>query len=379
MLYRTLGKTGEKVSILGLGCMRLPVIGDDPSRIDEIAAEEIVRYAIDSGINYFDTAYPYHEGKSESFLGKVLNDIDRKKVFLVTKMPSWLIESRKEMDTYFEEQLEKLHTNFVDAYLVHTLNSDFWKSLTELGLFEFLDTIKEKGKARYVGFSFHDNVELFKEIVDAYPWDICQIQYNYLDVDYQAGKEGLLYAAEKGLGIVIMEPLRGGCLAENVPPEIMDIWNKNPVRRTPAEWGLRFLWDYPEINIVLSGMTTLDQLKENIQTAENGHAKSLTDFEHELISKVRNIYREKLKVNCTGCRYCLPCPAGVNISLNFKYLNNAMLFGDIEKARLDYMNHVGDDRKASNCIKCGRCSERCPQDIPIPEMLEEIVKLLESE
>ena len=230
-----------------------------------------------------------------------------------------------------------------------------------------------------MGFSFHDDVEVFKEIVDAYPWDICQIQYNYLDVDYQAGKEGLLYAAEKGLGIVIMEPLRGGCLAEDVPEEIMDIWNGNPVKRTPAEWGLRFLWNHPEINTVLSGMTTLDQLKENIHTAEDGQANSLNEFEQGLISKARDVYREKLMVNCTGCRYCLPCPAGVNIPLNFRYLNNAMLFGDIEKARLDYKNHVGDDRKASNCINCGRCAERCPQDIPIPEMLEEIVRLLESD
>ncbi|MBP2029485.1 putative aldo/keto reductase-like oxidoreductase [Methanohalophilus levihalophilus] len=379
MLYRNLGNTGEKVSILGLGCMRLPVLGDDPSNIDEIAAEEIVRYAIDSGINYFDTAYPYHEGKSEDFLGKVLTESDREKVFLVTKMPSWLIESREDMDAFFEEQLEKLQTDYVDAYLIHTLNSDFWEELRESGLFEFLDTIKKEGKARYVGFSFHDDVELFREIVDAYPWDICQIQYNYLDIDYQAGKEGLLYAAEKGLGIVIMEPLRGGCLAENVPETILDIWDKNPVKRTPAEWGLRFLWDHPEINTVLSGMTTLSQLKENIHTAEKGEPKSLTGFEHELISNVRDVYREKLKVNCTGCRYCLPCPAGVNIPLNFKYLNNAMLFGDLEKARRAYRNHVGDDRKASNCINCGRCSERCPQDIPIPEMLEEIVELLEKE
>ncbi len=378
MLYRALGKTGEKVSSLGLGCMRLPVIDGDPGHIDEQRACEIIHYAIDQGINYLDTAYPYHEGKSEPLLAKALQDGYRDKVNLATKMPSWNIESREDMDRYFDEQLERLGTDYIDFYLIHTLNRDFWPKLVELGLFEFLDQIKKNGKARYVGFSFHDEVSLFREIVDAYPWDVCQIQYNYLDIDYQAGHEGLLYAASRNLGVIIMEPLRGGCLADMVPDDIMKIWDKSEVKRTPAEWGLRYIWDLDQVSVVLSGMSNLEQLKENLATANKALPNSLTEKDHSLIREVREIYRDKLVVDCTGCRYCLPCPAGVQIPLNFKYLNNAMLYENIEDARRAYASHVGDERKASNCIDCGQCAERCPQEIPIPEMLAEVTRLLEK-
>ncbi|WP_462273597.1 aldo/keto reductase [Methanohalophilus sp.] len=378
MLYRTLGKTGEKVSSLGLGCMRLPTIEGDPGQINEKRACEIIHYAIDQGINYLDTAYPYHEGKSEPMLAKALQNGYRDKVNIATKMPSWNIESREDMDRYFDEQLERLGTDYVDFYLIHTLNRDFWPKLLELGLFDFLDQIKKDGRARYVGFSFHDEASLFKEIVDAYPWDVCQIQYNYLDTDYQAGHEGLLYAASRNLGIIIMEPLRGGCLADMVPDDIMKIWDKSEVKRTPAEWGLSYIWDLEQVSMVLSGMSNLEQLKENLATADKALPHSLTEKDHSLIREVREIYRDKLVVDCTGCRYCLPCPAGVQIPLNFKYLNNAMLYENIEDASRAYASHVGEERMASNCINCGQCAERCPQEIPIPEMLAEVTRLLEK-
>ncbi|MCD4703336.1 MAG: aldo/keto reductase [Methanosarcinaceae archaeon] len=378
MLYRTLGKTNESVSILGLGCMRLPTLDEDHTHIDEEMAIRIVHHAIDHGINYIDTAYPYHGGKSEPFLARALRRGYRKRVHLATKMPSWLINSRQDMDDYLDEQLERLDTDHIDFYLIHTLNHDYWPKLTEIGLFDFLNQARQDGRIRYTGFSFHDEVGLFKQIVDAYPWDICQIQYNYLDTDYQAGREGLLYASQRGLGIVIMEPLRGGCLAEMVPDDVRQVWNKNQTKRSPAGWGLQFLWDQPQISTVLSGMSTLDQLQENLETAEHGHPNSLSEQERSLITEVSELYRTKLKVNCTGCHYCLPCPTGVNIPLIFKYLNNAMMFNNLQKARKMYADHVGDDRKASNCIDCGRCAEHCPQDIPIPEMLEETVRLLEN-
>ena len=220
MLYRKLGQTDEMVSILGFGCMRLPIIGGDPGKIDEKRATEMIRYAINNGVNYIDTAYPYHKGMSEPFLGKALKDGYREKIYLATKMPSWLINDREDMDYYLDEQLRRLQTDHIDLYLIHTLNRDYWPHLKYLGLLEFLDSAIEQEKIKYAGFSFHDEVDVFKEIVDSYPWTFCQIQYNLVDEDYQAGEEGLLYAAEKGIGIFIMEPLRGGTLATDIPEDI---------------------------------------------------------------------------------------------------------------------------------------------------------------
>ncbi len=378
MLYRKFGQTSEKVSILGFGCMRFPIIGGDDSKIDEGRATKMVRYAIDSGVNYIDTAYPYHRGMSEPFVGKVLQDGYREKVYLATKLPSWLIRSREDMDRYLDEQLEKLRTNYIDFYLVHGLNRDFWENVKKHGIFDFLDSALRDGRIRYAGFSFHDDPEVFKEIVDSYPWTFCQIQFNYMDEDYQAGKEGLMYAASRGLGLVIMEPLRGGSLVSSVPPEVQEIWASAEVRRSPAEWGLRYLWDYPEISVVLSGMSDMAQVEENIRVADGGYSNSLTEAEKAVIARAREIYESRMKVNCTGCRYCMPCPEGVNISQNFKHLNNAAMFDDPEGARKVYRILVPEDRWASNCTECGQCEERCPQQIPIRKMLKEVVRLFEE-
>lgn len=375
MLYRKLGQTDKMASILGFGTMRLPTIGDDDSQVDEEKAVKMIRYAIDSGINYIDTAYPYHGGMSESVIGKALEGGYREKVYLATKLPSWLITSREDMDRYLNEQLEKLRTDHIDFYLLHALNKDFWELVKKNGVFDFLNSALSEGKIRYTGFSFHDNIGLFKEIVDSYSWDLCQIQYNFMDENFQAGHEGLMYAVSKGLGVVIMEPLRGGYLVSSVPSEVKKIWDSAEIKRSPVEWGFQYLWDYPEISVVLSGMSDLAQVKNNLEFAEKGLPNSLTQDEKKLISKVKEIYRSKTRVYCTGCHYCMPCPSGVNIPETFKFLNNAEMFDRIEEEKLLYSGLEG---KASNCTECGQCEEKCPQQTPIREMLKDVVNIFEK-
>lgn len=375
MLYRKLGQTDKMASILGFGTMRLPIIGDDDSQVDEEKAVKMIRYAIDSGINYIDTAYPYHGGMSESVIGKALEGGYREKVYLATKLPSWLITSREDMDRYLNEQLEKLRTDHIDFYLLHALNKDFWELVKKHEVFDFLNSALSEGKIRYTGFSFHDNIGLFKEIVDSYSWDLCQIQYNFMDENFQAGHEGLMYAVSKGLGVVIMEPLRGGYLVSSVPSEVRKIWDSAEIKRSPVEWGFQYLWDYPEISVVLSGMSDLAQVKNNLEFAEKGLPNSLTQDEKKLISKVKEIYRSKTRVYCTGCHYCMPCPSGVNIPETFKFLNNAEMFDRIEEEKLLYSGLEG---KASNCTECGQCEEKCPQQTPIREMLKDVVNIFEK-
>ncbi|NFQ66591.1 aldo/keto reductase [Clostridium sporogenes] len=377
MLYRKLGKTDEEVSILGFGCMRLPITNNDPAKIDEKEAIKQIRYAIDNGVNYIDTAYPYHEGASEFLVEKALRDGYRERVKLATKLPSWLIKSREDMDKYLNEQLEKLQTDHIDFYLLHALNKEDWENLKKHNVFEFLDKAIEDGRIKYAGFSFHDELPLFKEIVDAYDWTFCQIQYNFIDENYQAGTKGLKYASQKGLAVIIMEPLRGGNLARVVPDDVKKLWNKAHIKRSPAQWGFRFLWNHPEITVVLSGMEKMDHIKENIRESNNGYANSLTEKELQLINEVKEIYISRIKVDCTNCRYCMPCPFGVNIPKNFKYLNMASIYSDVKKQEKKYVNHLNKNEKASNCRKCGKCEEACPQNIKIRNMLEEVVKTFE--
>ncbi|WP_099191268.1 aldo/keto reductase [Tepidibacter mesophilus] len=377
MLYRKFGKTNEKVSTLGFGCMRFQVIDGKNDQINEEEAIKQIRYAIDNGVNYIDTAYPYHEGMSEIVTGKALKDGYRDKVFLATKLPSWLIKSREDMDKYLNEQLEKLETDYIDFYLVHTLTKNLWSNLKEHDIFDFLDTIVKDGRVKHVGFSFHDELPLFKEIVDAYDWEFCQIQYNFMDENYQAGKEGLKYASDKGLGVVIMEPLRGGSLGRNVPDDIQDVWDKADVKRSPAEWALRFLWDQPEVSVVLSGMNDMNHIDENIKTASDTYENSLTEKERRLIDEVKDIYLNRMVVNCTDCKYCMPCPAGVNIPRNFEILNGASMYNDVEHFKWMYSNFVGYKEKALHCVECGKCEEACPQHINIIDSLKSVTKLFE--
>lgn len=372
MLYRTYGKTGEKVSSLGFGCMRFPTTPD--GKIDESASFEMIDYAIEKGVNYFDTAYPYHGGESEVVVGKALKN-HREKVFIATKLPSWLIKTREDMDRILNEQLEKLQTNYIDFYLVHALNKNSFYNLKDLGLFEFLNSIKEDGIVKHIGFSFHDELDVFKEIIDSYDWEFCQIQLNYLDVKYQAGLEGLKYAADKGIGVAIMEPLRGGRLATGIPKDIQDLWDTSEVKRTPVEWALKYLWSNDKVNVVLSGMSNFQQIVDNIRIAEKSPINELNEAELKLVSDVRERYESKIRVNCTKCRYCMPCPAGVDIPANFELLNNASFFDAVEEFRNHY-NNLKSENKSSSCIKCGKCEKDCPQFIKIREKLEEVTATL---
>ncbi len=385
MLYRTLGKTGKKVSILGFGCMRLPTLDGKFDKIDEEKATQMLRYAVDAGVNYVDTAYPYHGtlpphqgGTSELFVGRALKEGYRERVSLATKLPSWLVKSRADMDYFLNEQLKRLQTDSIDFYLLHGLGARSWNNLKENGVIEFMDTALADGRIKYAGFSFHDEVKPFKEIVDSYDWSFCQIQYNFMDENYQAGREGLEYAAARGIGVVIMEPLRGGSLAAGIPEAVKAVWNTAETKRSPAEWALRFVWNHPAVGVVLSGMSTMEQVVENCRIAEEAYPASLTASETALFAEVKKIYRSKIKVNCTSCGYCMPCPSGVAIPGNFDLLNNAYVFDDIKTSQIRYNFLKMGKADAANCVQCGVCEEACPQKIPIREKLAEVVKTLDA-
>ena len=377
MQYRKFGRTNEMVSVLGFGCMRLPLLpGGDMSQIDEVEATRLIRYAIDNGVNYIDTAYPYHgkvfgqKGVCEPFLSRVLRDGYREKVKLATKLPSWMVKSREDMERLLDDQLQRLDSGPVDFYLVHGITSATWPALREAGFERFLDDAIKDGKIKYAGFSFHDKLDVFKDIVDAYDWSFCLIQYNFMDENYQAGTEGLKYANKKGLGIAVMEPLRGGTLAGNLPDDVMEIING--VHKTPAELGFGWIWSHPEVSVVLSGMNSMEQLTENMNTAHN--AGALTSEESDAIERVRDLFRGKIKVGCTGCGYCMPCPAGVNIPISFSMYNNFHMFGRKEP----YTFRLSPKQRASNCKDCGRCEQHCPQGISIREELKNVRDALEE-
>jgi uncharacterized protein len=378
MLYRTIEKTGDELSILGFGCMRL---AGSEAQIDEERATEQIRYAIDHGVNYVDTAYPYHMGTSEPWLGRALGDGYRDKVKLATKLPFWIVNSTEDMENIFNSQLERLQTACIDYYLLHSLNGRVWKKLNGLGVIDLLDRAKDDGRIINTGFSFHGGKDSFKEIVDAYDWDVCQIQYNYLDEDNQAGTEGLKYAAAKGLGVVVMEPLRGGNLAGRTPQEVQAIWDQADIKRTPAEWALRWVWDHPEVSVVLSGMNDEEHIKENLRIADEAYPDSLTEKELRLIGEAEKTYRRLMKVGCTGCGYCLPCPEGVDIPSCFEIYNSKFMFGD-KRADMAYMvRHSGVSGRptyASLCTECGTCEELCPQDIEISEMLKDVAEMFDG-
>ena len=379
MLYRKLGKTGLDVSALGFGCMRLPIVNGssavdifDPNKpIDEEAAGEMIRHAIENGINYFDTAYPYHGGNSETLLGKKLKQ-HRKSILIATKLPAWLVQDETDFERFLSEQLKKVETDHFDIYLLHGLNRLTWQNMKKLGSLDFLDKTLADGRVRHAGFSFHDDVKIFKEIVDSYNWSLCQIQYNYFDENYQAGREGLEYAASRGLGIVIMEPLRGGKLVDRIPAGVQRLWDSAPVRRTPVEWALRWVWNHGEVSTALSGMSSMAQLVDNLRIAEDARANTLSAVELDLIGRVRDKYRTMLKVQCTGCAYCMPCPQGVNIPLNFSLYNDLFMFKDGDINLMIYNQILTPEERAANCAECGECEEHCPQEIRISEELKKV-------
>jgi predicted aldo/keto reductase-like oxidoreductase len=379
MKYRKLGRSECEVSILGLGCMRLPVVDGDEGRIDEPRAERLLQAAIEQGINYLDTAYPYHKGHSETFLGRALRGGLRNKVHLATKLPSWAVETAADFDRLLNEQLKRLQTEHIDFYLLHALKSDWWLKLRNLGVLEFLDRAIRDDRIGAAGFSFHDELPRFKRIVDAYDWSFCQIQYNYMDEEIQAGREGLDYAVARGLGVVVMEPLRGGHLARESAADIQALWDGAPVRRTPAEWALRWVWDHPGVTTVLSGMNDPAQVAENCRIAEQATPRSLSGEELTVIDQVRDNLRQRIKVPCTSCGYCLPCPAGVNIPRIFNIYNDRFIYGDPLFPHRIYTITMNAAELAGNCTRCGKCEQHCPQHIPIMDLLEESHRVLSEQ
>jgi predicted aldo/keto reductase-like oxidoreductase len=383
MEYRTFGNTGLQVSSLGFGCMRLPVIGKDHSRIDEAHATEMVHQAIAQGVNYFDTAYPYHSesfakpGASEPFLARALKNGYREKVHLATKLPCWLVESRGDMDRLLEEQLSRLDAGRIDFYLLHSLNQSTWDKMLRLGVLDFLDQAQASGKISHAGFSFHDELPLFREIVDAYDWTFCQIMYNYFDEHYQAGRAGLHYASGKGLAVVAMEPLRGGSLIHGLPEKSRKILHESVPGRSEVEWALGWLWNQPEVTVILSGMSHLDQLKENLGLARKFPGTPWTSKDEKTIEQAGQVIQDLQRVNCTACGYCLPCPEGVNIPRNFSLCNDHHMLND-PAARQRYFGLLSEAERASSCTQCGQCEEQCPQHIPIRAELEHVVELFES-
>jgi predicted aldo/keto reductase-like oxidoreductase len=380
MKYRKFGKLGWEVSALGFGAMRLPVTDNLPApgnqNIDEAEAIKMMRYAIDHGVNYLDTAYPYHGGQSEVVVGRALQDGYREKIKLATKMPSWFIQSYEDFDKFLNEQLVKLQTDHIDCYLLHGLNKQNWPKLRDLDVLEWAEKTKADGRIGNIGFSFHDDLETFKQIIDTSDrWNFCQIQYNFMDIEYQAGTAGLKYAADKGLAVVIMEPLRGGQLSKEPPETIKAIWEKAPQKRSPVDWALQWLWNQPEVSVVLSGMTTMPQVVENVACAERSGIGTLNEQELMFIEEVREKYRKLSPIPCTSCGYCMPCPNGVNIPHAFRYYNDAMMYNDPRTARFRYRQEP-KEAWADQCIECLECEEKCPQQIPIAEWLKKVHEYL---
>jgi predicted aldo/keto reductase-like oxidoreductase len=377
--YRKFRKLEWKISALGFGAMRLPILDGEPSKVDEVKAISMIRYAIDHGVNYIDTAYPYHGGNSEVVVGKALKKGYREKVKVATKMPVWLVNSQKDMDRYLNEQLKKLKLDYLDFYLLHGLRKTRWVKLMHLNVFEWLEKAIEKGKIGHVGFSFHDDYDMLKKIVDSYDaWTLCQIQYNYLDTAFQAGTAGLKYAASKGLNVAIMEPLAGGLLAVNPPKKIQAIWNMAKIQRTAAEWALQWVWNHPEVSVALSGMSTMNQVIDNIQSANRSGPGTLTDDDQQRILRVREMYYQYGVIRCSGCGYCLPCTVGVDIPQIFTLYNAYYRDNQDQKLIKKYHETVHPEKRAKRCVKCGRCEERCPQELPIRNILGRVGILFES-
>ena len=387
MNYRRFGGLDWQCSALGFGCMRLPLKGDDTANIDEPEAIRMLRYAIDHGVNYLDTAYPYHSGNSELLVGKALQGGYREKVKLATKLPCWLVESEDGFDPLLNEQLEKLQTDHVDFYLLHGLRGSRWPKMREFNAVHWAEGAIADGRIGHLGFSFHDEFPVFKEIVDATDnWTFCQIQYNYVDVENQAGTRGLRYAASKGLAVVVMEPLLGGKLVDS-PASVQAIWENAPVERTAAEWALQWLWDQPEVSTVLSGMSTMEQVEQNLASADASGVATLSQEELGVYDEVREAYEELRPIPCTRCGYCMPCPNGLDIPRNLGLFNQGRVYGRVDDARGSYRfmmtqverGELQDNPQAGECAQCQECEPKCPQGIPISDWMPLIHAVLGEE
>lgn len=372
MNYRDFPAAGKQVSALGMGCMRLPTLNEEGHPIDRPEAIRLIRRAIDGGVTYVDTAYGYHDGKSEGLVGEALKDGYRERVTLATKLPVWLVKEHADMEKLLDEQLGRLGVDHVDVYLAHALDGKRFDEMEKLGLLDFMDEMVKKGKIRYPGFSFHDDAAAFRHIVDSYDWKVAQVQMNLLDEFNQATMDGVRYAASKGIRLVVMEPVRGGALVKGVPEEVKALYEEGAPGRSAAEWAFRWLIDKPEFMTILSGMSTEKQVDDNLRIFGAADVGCLTEAEKDVVTRVRKAYEARIKVGCTGCEYCMPCPQGINIPLIFKSYDTASMFGDAEGFKRQYNTRI--EVKASACVGCESCVSACPQHFatPIPEMLRRI-------
>ena len=370
MEYRPFGRLGFRASALGFGCMRLPTLGK-PEDVDAPAAIEMIRHAIDLGVNYIDTAYPYHGGHSERVVALALEGGRREQVALATKMPTWLVNQPEDFDRLFNEQIERLRTPRIDFYLLHNLQAGSWQKMRDLGAIAWLEKTRAAGRIGEIGFSFHDTFDVFKDILDAYNgWTFCQIQYNFVNEDVQAGTAGLRYAAAKGVAVVVMEPLQGGVLAQ--PPESVGrLWQE--AGGDPVDVALRWLWNKPEVSVVLSGMSHLEQVRQNVRSACASGVGTMTPAELDLVARVAAAYKSLNPVPCTKCGYCLPCPHGVAIPENFELYNNALTFGGTARQLYRTLySMMPPDRRADACRACAECEPRCPQHIKVSQWMPQL-------
>jgi hypothetical protein len=378
MKYRKFGNTGWEISALGFGCMRLPTRDGRGAgeQVDEKASIDMIRRAVDRGVNYVDTAYAYHNGVGEIVVGKALADGYRDKVKLATKSPVWMIQKADDFDAFLQEQMARLRTDHIDVYLLHALSAPRWEIVRKFDILARAEAAVRDGRVGRIGFSFHDNHDMFRKIIDGYPgWSMCQIQYNYLDTENQAGTKGLRYAASKGPAVVVMEPLLGGRLA-NPPAAVAEIVAGDPKRRTAADIALQWVWDQPEVTTVLSGMGSLVQVEENLGSAERSSSGSFGPKDHALIERLRKAYRERAVIPCTKCDYCLPCPNGVNIPRNFELYNDAVIHDDPAAPRMYYGRFLGEKERAGACLACRECEEKCPQAIAISDWMPKVHEAL---
>lgn len=373
MDYRIVGKTNVSASLLGYGCMRFPTTAD--GEIDEVKAEKLLDTAYENGVNYFDTAYYYHSGKSEPFVGKVLSKYDRGSYYIADKLPHWPVKTLDNAKRIFNKQLERLQTDYIDFYLLHSLDKAAWKRLSELGVPEYCESLKAEGKIKFFGFSFHDDYEVFEEILTSRAWDFCQIQLNYMDTEHQAGMKGYELAEKMGIPVIIMEPLKGGKLA-TLPEDLTEELKKHNPDASVASWGFRWVAGLPNVKVVLSGMTTMEQLEDNLKTFSG--FKPLTEEEQQIVASLPEKIKRKVNNECTNCKYCMPCPSGVDIPKNFRVWNEYGMFRNKQAIAWQWENEIDEDEKASNCVACGQCEEACPQHIRIIEDLSRLQKELDS-
>ena len=379
MLYRPYGTQGYEVSAFGMGCMRLPKKPDENGNmvVDREEGIRMIRYAVEHGVTYFDSAHVYLEQECDAILGEALSGGYREKVKIVTKIPPLMVNSEQDFFDILDVQLKKLQTDCIDALLIHSLNREKFEHVKKVGMIQMMEKAKAQGKIAAIGMSFHDDFDTFKEIIDFYPWAMCNIQMNILDHDQQATLEGMRYAHNKGVAVCIMEPLRGGGLA--VPPEpVQKLYDAFPTKRSGVEWAFRYMYNFPEVTTILSGVSSMEQLQDNLRIFENPVAGCMDEAEQQLIQQAREAYKSLIAVPCTGCRYCMPCPQGVDIPGIFAAYNDGTMYGSFEAPKGKYARMVNVKHcDASLCVECGACEAQCPQAIGIIEQLKQARAALE--